>query len=91
MVLCVALSGRKRPPGPKPGAQLEPLSALPALRGQVDAQVDLVTRYLLGRGGMPQDDRIAAQWYERAHAGGDEVAPLKVEQLATMLRQLRLD
>jgi TPR repeat protein len=102
-----------------------------ALRGHVDAQVGLGTQYLLGRGGVLQDDREAAQWcecaanaghwgaqhliasmyehgngvgrdelvalhwYERAQAAGDEVAPMKVEQVglrqATTARQLRLE
>ena len=102
-----------------------------ALLGHVDAQVDLGTQYLLGRGGVRQDDgaaahwyeraagaghwgaqfliasmyehgngvsrdeQLALRWYERARQGGDEVAPLKVEELrlrlATKARQLRFD
>ena len=57
-------------------------------------------QYLIGSmyehgNGVSRDEALALQWYERAGQGGDEVAPLKVEQLrlriTTRARQLRLD
>jgi TPR repeat protein len=35
--------------------------------------------------GVGRDEVAALRWYERAQAGGDEVAPLKVEQLRLRL------
>jgi TPR repeat protein len=44
--------------------------------------------------GVRRDENLALRWYERAQSGGDELAPMKVEQLklriATQERQLRL-
>jgi TPR repeat protein len=45
--------------------------------------------------GVDRDDLVALHWYERAQAAGDEIAPMKVEQLrlrlVTTARQLRLE
>lgn len=62
--------------------------------GHWGAQYLIASMYEHGNG-VSRDEALALQWYERAGQGGDEVAPLKVEQLrlrlATKARQLRLD
>jgi uncharacterized protein len=65
-----------------------------ALAGHWGAQYLIASMYEHGTG-VHRDASIALQWYERAQQGGDEVAPLKVQQLrirlATDVRRLRLD
>ena len=65
-----------------------------ALAGHWGAQYLIASMYEHGNG-VGRDELVALRWYERAQAGGDEVAPLKVEQLklrlATTTRQLRFD
>jgi uncharacterized protein len=67
---------------------------LAAFAGHWGAQYLIASMYEHGNG-VGRDETVALRWYERAQAGGDEVAPLKVEQLrlrlATRTRQLRLD
>ena len=62
--------------------------------GHWGAQFLIASMYEHGNG-VSRDERLALRWYERAQRGGDEIAPLKVEQLrlrlATQERQLRLD
>ena len=62
--------------------------------GHWGAQFLIASMYEHGNG-VNRDEALALQWYERAGQGGDEVAPLKAEQLrlrlATKTRQLRLD
>ena len=62
--------------------------------GHWGAQYLIASMYENGNG-VSRDEVLALQWYERAGQGGDEVAPLKAEQLrlrlATKTRQLRLD
>jgi uncharacterized protein len=62
--------------------------------GHWGAQYLIASMYEHGNG-VGRDEALALQWYERARAGGDEIAPLKVEQLrlklTTRARQLRLD
>ncbi|KNZ31884.1 MAG: hypothetical protein AD742_15435 [Methylibium sp. NZG] len=62
--------------------------------GHWGAQFLIASMYERGNG-VRRDERTALRWYERAKAGGDELAPVKVEQLklhlATKERQLRLD
>jgi uncharacterized protein len=65
-----------------------------AYAGHWGAQYLIASMYEHGNG-VGRDESIALQWYERAQQGGDEVAPLKVEQLRLRLttgaRRLRLD
>lgn len=65
-----------------------------AIAGHWGAQYLIASMYEHGNG-VHRDASIALQWYERAQQGGDEVAPIKVEQLriqlATDARRLRLD
>jgi uncharacterized protein len=65
-----------------------------AYAGHWGAQYLIASMYEHGNG-VSRNERLALRWYERAKQGGDEVAPLKVEQLrlrlATQTRQLRLD
>ena len=65
-----------------------------AKAGHWGAQFLLASMYERGHG-VRRDEVVALRWYERAKDGGDEIAPLKVEQLklrlATKNRQLRLD
>ena len=65
-----------------------------AYAGHWGAQCLIASMYEHGNG-VRRDETTALRWYERARDGGDEVAPLKVEQLklrlATKNRQLRLD
>jgi len=65
-----------------------------ARAGHWGAQYLIASMYEHGDG-VDRDEVVALRWYERAQAGGDEVAPLKVEQLrlrvATELGQRRLD
>ncbi len=67
---------------------------LAAEAGHWGAQYLIASMYEHGNG-VGRDEALALQWYERAGQGGDEVAPLKAEQLrlrlATKTRQLRLD
>lgn len=62
--------------------------------GHWGAQYLIASMYEHGNG-VGRDEALALQWYERAGQGGDEVAPLKAQQLrlrlATKTRQLRLD
>jgi uncharacterized protein len=62
--------------------------------GHWGAQYLIASMYEHGNG-VGRDEALALQWYERAGQAGDEVAPLKVEQLrlrlATRARQMRLD
>ena len=62
--------------------------------GHWGAQFLIASMYEHGNG-VSRDDQLALRWYERARQGGDEVAPLKVEELrlrlATKARQLRFD
>lgn len=62
--------------------------------GHWGAQYLIASMYEHGNG-VSRDESIALQWYERAQQGGDEVAPLKVEQLRLRLaigaRRLRFD
>ena len=62
--------------------------------GHWGAQYLIASMYEHGNG-VGRDELVALRWYERAQAAGDEVAPMKVEQLrlqlATTTRQLRLD
>jgi uncharacterized protein len=62
--------------------------------GHWGAQYLIASMYEHGNG-VGRDEELALQWYERAGQGGDEVAPLKAEQLrlrlTTRARQLRLD
>jgi TPR repeat protein len=66
---------------------------LAATAGHWGAQYLIASMYEHGNG-VRRDEQLALRWYERAKAGGDEVAPLKVEQLrlriATRTRQMRL-
>ena len=65
-----------------------------AYAGHWGAQFLIASMYEHGNG-VRRDERMALRWYERAKSGGDELAPVKVEQLklhiATKERQLRLD
>ena len=65
-----------------------------AAAGHWGAQYLIASMYEHGNG-VHRDESIALQWYERAQQGGDEVAPIKVQQLrirlATDARRLRLD
>lgn len=65
-----------------------------AAAGHWGAQYLIASMYEHGNG-VERDASIALQWYERAQQGGDEVAPIKVQQLriqlATDARRLRLD
>lgn len=65
-----------------------------ASAGHWGAQFLIASMYEHGNG-VERDEQLALRWYERAKQGGDEVAPLKVEELrlrlATKARQLRLD
>jgi TPR repeat protein len=65
-----------------------------AYAGHWGAQYLIASMYEHGNG-VARDDLVALYWYERAQASGDEVAPMKVEQLrlrlATTARQLRLE
>lgn len=65
-----------------------------ARAGHWGAQFLIASMYERGHG-VGRDEVVALRWYERAKDGGDEIAPLKVEQLklrlATRNRQLRLD
>lgn len=67
---------------------------LAAAAGHWGAQFLIASMYEHGNG-VSRDEQLALRWYERAKQGGDEVAPLKVEQLrlrlATKARQLRFD
>jgi TPR repeat protein len=62
--------------------------------GHWGAQYLIASMYERGNG-VHRDETLALRWYERAKDGGDELAPLKVEQLrlqlASKTRQLRLD
>ena len=62
--------------------------------GHWGAQYLIASMYEHGNG-VDRDDMVALHWYERAQAAGDEIAPMKVEQLrlrlATTARQLRLE
>jgi uncharacterized protein len=62
--------------------------------GHWGAQFLIASMYEHGNG-VRRDEVLALRWYERAKSGGDELAPVKVEQLklriATKERQLRLD
>lgn len=62
--------------------------------GHWGAQYLIASMYEHGNG-VHRDPSIALHWYELAQQGGDEVAPLKVQQLrmqlATDARRLRLD
>ena len=62
--------------------------------GHWGAQFLIASMYEHGNG-VQRDERMALSWYERAKSGGDELAPMKVEQLklhlASKERQLRLD
>ena len=62
--------------------------------GHWGAQFLIASMYEHGNG-VRRDETLALRWYERAKSGGDEVAPLKVEQLklriAAKERQLRFD
>jgi len=62
--------------------------------GHWGAQYLIASMYEHGNG-VGRDELLALRWYERAQAAGDEVAPMKVEQLklrlATTTRQLRLE
>lgn len=64
-----------------------------ALAGHWGAQFLIASMYEHGNG-VRRDEMMALRWYERARSGGDEVAPIKVEQLrlriATRTRQMRL-
>ena len=65
-----------------------------ASAGHWGAQFLIASMYENGNG-VRRDEGAALRWYERAKSGGDELAPVKVEQLklriATKERQLRLD
>ncbi|MFZ2652698.1 MAG: tetratricopeptide repeat protein [Burkholderiaceae bacterium] len=62
--------------------------------GHWGAQYLIASMYEHGNG-VGRDEKAALLWYERASQGGDEVAPLKVEQLRSRLapktRMLPLD
>lgn len=64
-----------------------------ASAGHWGAQYLIASMYEHGNG-VRRDETLALRWYERAQSGGDELAPLKVEQLkirlATRARELRL-
>ena len=55
-----------------------------ARAGHWGAQYLIASMYENGNG-VGRDEQVALQWYERAGQGGDEVAPLKVEQLRLRL------
>ena len=55
-----------------------------ARAGHWGAQYLIASMYEHGTG-VDRDEVAALHWYERAQAGGDEVAPLKVEQLRLRL------
>jgi TPR repeat protein len=55
-----------------------------ARAGHWGAQYLIASMYEHGNG-VGRDEQAALQWYERAGQGGDEVAPLKVEQLRLRL------
>jgi uncharacterized protein len=55
-----------------------------AMAGHWGAQYLIASMYEHGNG-VGRDEVAALRWYERAQAGGDEVAPLKVEQLRLRL------
>jgi TPR repeat protein len=55
-----------------------------ARAGHWGAQYLIASMYEHGNG-VGRDELAALQWYERAGQGGDEVAPLKVEQLRLRL------
>lgn len=65
-----------------------------AYAGHWGAQFLIASMYEHGNG-VRRDEMQALRWYERAKSGGDELAPVKVEQLrlriATRERQLRFD
>jgi uncharacterized protein len=65
-----------------------------AYAGHWGAQFLIASMYEHGNG-VRRDEVLALRWYERAKSGGDELAPMKVEQLrlriATKERQLRMD
>jgi uncharacterized protein len=65
-----------------------------AYAGHWGAQFLIASMYEHGNG-VRRDETLALRWYERAKSGGDELAPVKVEQLrlriATRERQLRFD
>lgn len=59
-----------------------------ARAGHWGAQYLIASMYEHGNG-VERDEFAALHWYERAQAGGDEVAPLKVEQLRLRLATAR--
>jgi hypothetical protein len=52
-----------------------------AERGSDGAQVLLATMYLRGEGGVARDDRMAAEWFEKAAVQGNAYAQMKLGDL----------
>ena len=57
-----------------------PLQAL-AQRGDARAQLELGVRYAEGRGGLPRDSKIAAQWFSKAADQGVVIAQYRLGSL----------
>jgi len=63
-----------------PAALPQEAAALQALaqRGDAKAQFELATRYAEGRGGLPRDSKLAAQWFSKAADQGVAIAQYRL-------------